>query len=328
MGEIAVVLTQMGSFALIIALGYLLARRGYLTEPVSRGITRIMVDITLPCMIIASVADADVSVVLAQLPMAFALAAILFAGMFAFAALAALALRVPRRDFAAYVFMGLCTNNGFIGLPIIAAIWGNRAVIVGSVYVIVIGCLMFSLGFAMLSVDRDLRERRSGEDRSPDGERPRPRIVIPWRSMLNSGLIGSLLALALLVCRASLPAFLQNSLSMVGSMTPPLSMLIVGYYLSGIPVASIIREWRLIPASLIRQFAGPLLLFLAVRPFVADPMMIGIFVVIGAMPVGSMAPAFIGRFGGDVELMSKATVSSTTLTMAIVPALLAAIAAI
>ncbi|WP_270298601.1 AEC family transporter [Eggerthella sinensis] len=127
--------------------------------------------------------------------------------------------------------------------------------------------------------------------------------------------------MGLLLAGVRLPAVIEGTLDMVGGITAPVAMLLVGVIVANMPLREVATEWRLYPFIVVRQLLVPAALFLALRPLVPDSVVLGLFVIMFAMPVGSMASMFAGQFGRDQALPAKGTVLSTMASFAIIPAL-------
>ncbi len=322
---------------LIACVGFVAGKLRYIDAATRDKLTKILLNITLPCMIVASVGELDASSAHGQLPWAFALAALQYLLFLAVGALCVPVLRVPKGQRLLYVFMSTCSNNGFIGLPVIAAIYGNQTVLFSSIFIMVIAFFFYSISFAILAMagDETTGERRHDESGAGEGASSTNaqrglggRVVayarqIPWKSMINPSMIASVLAIVILLAGISIPPVLEDAMDMLGSMTSPIAMMVVGALISGVNPRAVVSEARLYPFILIRHIIAPAVLFFALRALGFDDLLVTVFVVMFAMPVGSMAPTFASQFGCDPLLPAKGTVLSTVASFATIPALVA-----
>lgn len=296
-------LSQMAMLLAAVVAGYIATGLGYLDNHVKEKLTKLLLNVTLPCMILASVGDVDRSAAGVQIPWAFGLAVAQFFLLLAAGALCNAVLRVPRSERRMYLFMSVCTNTGFIGLPVVAAVLGDGSIISSSIFIMVISLFMYSVGFALLA---------------PRGQ---GRLSVPWRSAVNPAMAGCLLAIALFLLGVRLPSLVEGSLDLIGSVTAPIAMMLVGVIMKGTRLRDVAAEWRLYPYIAIRQLTVPAALYLALRPVVPDATALGVFTIMFAMPVGSMASMFAGQFGQDQRLPAKGTVLSTAASFAVIPLL-------
>lgn len=136
-------LSQMVVLIIVAAVGYLAGKIGYLDAHTNNKLTQLLLNITLPCMIVASVHGLSAHGAETVVGSAFAMATAQFFLLFAAGGLLALILRADRNDRVVYIFMTTCTNNGFIGLPVIAAVLDNESIIISSIYVMVLAFFRF-----------------------------------------------------------------------------------------------------------------------------------------------------------------------------------------
>ena len=296
-------LSQMVMLLAAVAVGYVATGLDYLDDHVKKKLTKLLLNVTLPCMILASVGDVDRAAAGMRIPWAFGLAAAQFFLLLAAGALCNAVLRVPRSERSIYLFMSVCTNTGFIGLPVVAAVLGDGSIILSSIFIVVIGLFVYSIGFALLA---------------PRGE---GRFSVPWRNAVNPATVGCLLAIALFLLGVQMPPLVEGTLELIGGVTAPIAMMLVGVIMKGTRLRDVAKEWRLYPYIAIRQLIVPAALFLALRPIVPDATTLGVFVIMFAMPVGSMAPMFAGQFGWSQELPAKGTVLSTAASFVVIPLL-------
>lgn len=131
-------ISQMVVLLLIACVGYVAGKLRYIDAATRDKLTKLLLNITLPCMIVASAGDLDAQSAHGQLDMAFALAAAQYFLFLVVGALSNTVLRVPKGQRPLYILMSTCSNNGFIGLPVIAAIYGSQTVLFSSIFIMVI----------------------------------------------------------------------------------------------------------------------------------------------------------------------------------------------
>ena len=304
-------LSQMVVFMFVAAVGYLSAKLGYLDAHTKDKLTQLLLNVTLPCMIVASVHGLSASSAGAVVGLSFGMATAQFFLLFAAGALIATVLRVNRDDRATWIFMTTCTNNGFIGLPVVAAILGDESVIVSSIYIMVLAFFGFSIGFMLLARSEARVALASGDITAAQRDIDQAKRSSPWKSIVNPSLVGSAIALALFFSGLQLPDVLQDTLSLLGGITGPVAMLVVGAIMAEVQLVDVVREARLYPYIIIRQLALPIAFYAGFTALGFGHLPAGVFALMFAMPVGSMAPTFIARFRGNTQLTAKATVLTT-----------------
>lgn len=303
MVDLSGALQQMVTLLIIACIGYVAAKLKFVDKSAVEKLTKLLLNVTLPCMIIASAGGLDRQAVQGVVAGAFVLSALQFFLLLGTGALCNFVLRTPRKERPLYLFMSVCTNTGFIGLPVAAAIYGDDSVVICSIFIMVISVFVYSVGFGILAYSEDGRAK------------------IPWKSIVNPSVVACVIALVVFFTGFRMPEIAQNALGMLGGVTSPVAMLIVGVIMAGAKLKDIVAEWRMYPYILIRQLVVPAALFFVLRLLVPDPTLLGVFVVMFAMPVGSMASSFAAQFGRDAALAAKGTVLSTAASFAMVPLL-------
>lgn len=328
-------LAQMAVLVIIAAVGYVSAKLDYLDARTNQKLTKLLLNITLPCMIVASVHGLSADAAGEIAGPAFAMAAAQFFLLLAAGALLAVVLRVPKPDRSVYLFMTICTNTGFIGLPVVAAILGDESVIVSSIYIMVIAFFLYSIGFAVLergrqqasdAADRELAAQTKSTDETaatPFKPKPSPKrkISIPWRSMINPSMVACVIALALFFTGWQVPDLLQDSMSLLGGITAPVAMLVIGVIMAGTRLRYVLKEARLYPYILVRQLLLPALFYAGFVALGCSPLLAGVFALMFAMPVGSMCPTFVAEYRGNANLAAKATIVTTLGSFLTIPVL-------
>lgn len=309
---------QMLVMVIIIAIGFVATKLGLLDDSMLKKMTRLLVYITLPCMILASVSKLSIDSGEAQLFWSFGLGILLMGVSVASTFLFNLVFRTPKGERVLYLFMSICTNVGFIGISVASAIYGGAAVFSSSVFVLLSNVFTFSLGFMILDTGR------------PDGTSLRPKslkdVLQVLKSLLNPPTVACVLSMLVFAIGIPVPALVENVLGSVGGITAPMAMMLVGVIITGIHPKEMVKGWRIYAFIAFRQLLVPVIALAILVQFSPDITALRVFVIMAAMPVGTMASMFVTEFGYDSTLVAKTTVLSTLLSFAIVPFLLALVA--
>lgn len=106
---------------------------------------------------------------------------------------------------------------------------------------------------------------------------------------------------------------------MIGGLTSPLSMMIIGASLAVINFKELIKDKQLISFSILKLIVIPLISVGVITMFIQNEMIAGITVLMMAMPVGSMPAILAQEYGGDYELTSKGVALTTILSVVTIP---------
>lgn len=191
------------------------------------------------------------------------------------------------------------TNCGYMGYPLLNAIIGPRAVFFGSAYVAVFNILSWSWGVYAIT-----------------GER---KMLKPRKAVLNPGVIGVAIALALYLLQIQLPDMIGTPLKYMAEMNTPLPMVVVGYQLSHANfkrALSGVWAWVTLVLCLI---VSPLLTLFAVMALGLEPLIALVLVIIMSTPPAAVLSLFSQLFGKDTELSSSVVSVYTLISVVTMP---------
>ena len=297
--NLSIVFAKMAMLVLIMLLGYLCARIGITGPEFNQRVTPLMVKVLLPATILNSVLSVPdfsgrelldyilvmtVMVALQMLPAWF---------------LPRL-MRTRSEDVGATRLVTAFGNVGFVGLPVVAAIFGDEMVFFASLCNIPFNLALYSCSAAQLS---------------PDGGRVR------WQDVLNAPVIATLLSVVLLLSRIHVPAVIADTISTLAGATIPLSMLIIGTSLGAISVRAALTDWRVYAVSVVRLLVCPLLTWLVLRPFVSG-VLLGIPVLLAACPSAMVVTALCLQYERSDAFASKCIFLSAVLSAVTIPLLI------
>jgi len=325
-----VVLAKTATLFLLIAAGWLSRRRGYLSADTTTILGRFVVDVCLPALILVQmIATVDrhswredwASLVLAALVISLALVTGVVAAL----------LSAPRASRSTYAFVAGIPNWIYLPLPIAQELFGDAGVRSVLICNISAQLLLWSVGVTVL-------RGRLGSDALR-------------KALLNPGIIAAVvgIAVALLVPQArswraatlsggaalgpAAAKVLLDSLDMLGRLTIPLSLLLIGAQLGGMqqrPTGGGRVLWSLVAARLL---IGPLIAVAAIRLLTAVGWAMPevprrVALLISAMPVAVTCGIITERYKGDAALCARAIFASTLLSLVTLPLLMVAFEAL
>lgn len=295
------IFSQMAVLFIVLAVGYAANKFKILTADSNRLLSKLVVNIAMPCTILTSVLGGTVTASGLDAVYFLLVSFGSFVLVFILAAPLPKLLRTPKNDAGLYRFMIAFSNAGFMGFPIILSIFGTGAIFYVTLFNIVFSLLCFSIGLIMVSGKTD---------------------KINFRLFINPTMIVSLLAVLIFYTKPSVPVILSDSVQLIGQLTTPSAMLVIGSTLAGIPMKAVFKEWRIYPIVVIKLIAVPLITWLVFRLFIQDPLMLGVLVALTAMPTASNATMLTMEYGGNENLASKGVFVTTLFSVATIPLLI------
>ena len=281
-----------------IAAGYLANKLGYLGGEVDRKLTKVILNITMPAMTLGAVATS------AELPGTRELINLL-EGVAVFYGMALLlAMLLPRliggtkAQQSVWRFALRFPNVRFICIPVVTAFFGPEAVIYAVIFMLPFNVLSYALGPVMLS----------GGFRN-----------FSFRKLFTPAVVASVAALVMTLFRLRPPIQVGECLNIVGDITAPLSLMVIGSILAGLPIGRVFASPRLWALTALRLIVLPVLLRLLLQPLGMEELALSVAIVEMAMPVAANGSMLCMEYGGDMDTMAQATFLTTLLSMVTVP---------
>ena len=143
-------------------IGYICRKVGVFGENTGKMISGIVINIGNPALIIASGMNPETLENKAALLVTLAVALIFFAIMFVIAELIPRLLRADREDYGSYQVMTIFANIGFMGYPLLDAMYGGEAVIHAAIFNLLYSVLIYTYGINRMKTSGQ-REKLNGK---------------------------------------------------------------------------------------------------------------------------------------------------------------------
>lgn len=299
-----IVLNQVLILFLILLIGYVAARAKILDGPAVKVLSSLLLFVASPMLVFKSFL------------FEFSLEKLANAGWVVLAAWAFFLVTVllsklifkpfPDRVNPVMRFTAIFSNCGYMGLPMMKALYGDDGVFYGSFYIVVFHMVLWSIGIRIFGVG-------SGKG--------------GWRKVfLNPAIIAVYLGMTVFVCRIPVPEVAVGAIRAVGDMTMPLAMLIIGAVISTAKPREILTDPKVYLASFVRLVAMPLLALMLTRLAHLPAMPSAILVTATAMPAAANITIFAEMFEKDSVFAAKCVSVSTLLSIVTAPLIISLIA--
>ncbi len=292
-------LNQMGVLFITLVIGYIAHKAKLLSPSSDRLLTKIVINIALPCSCINSVLSGRVTISPNEVLLFIVLALLVVAVPFFVFYYLPNIMRVPKSDRGLYRFMIVFGNCGFMGFPVIQTLFGASAGFYVALFLIPYNLLSYSLGIMLVS---------GGGGRSLK------------KVLLNVPFISAVITVIIYAAGIrTAPQVILSTVSSVGGLMSPLAMLVTGSTLAAVPLKEVFTEWRIYPVTFVRLIVCPVVVCLILGLFLRDHTMLGVLTVEAGMPIAVNATMFSLAYGGNETLASKSVFISTLLSIATIP---------
>lgn len=302
--NLSIILSQMTQLFLLIFLGFFLYKVHILSKSLNQGLTKLILHVTLPFMIFSSVLEQANRPPVVEVLSVFLIAIILNFLMPFFCLLVIKLLRFPKAEQGLYAFMCAFSNIGFMGFPILNALYGETGLFYGGIFNIIFNLSIFTVGIYLMNYGTEKK------------------AAIQLKSLFTPGIILSSLSVIVYFLNIPFPSVLVETISDLGSITSPCAMLLIGSTLATMDLKSIFSNRRIYVFSILKQFLLPLILFPLFRFFIKNEFLLGLSFVLYLMPTANTAVLFATNYGKDEKLAAKGVFITTVFSMISVPLLL------
>ena len=308
MNTLLIMLKNVIIFVLLAVPGYLLVRGKRLTQQESGTLSKLLTNVGMPFLILSSTLKLELSGEFTRSMIIAGVLGVVFLGLTFLASKAAVRGETDDKCRSMMRFCMVFPNNGFIGIPLARAVFGEGSPVMAYLIIlnIISNVMMFTLGVYLISGDKN--------------------SINVKKAVLNPVLIAFVagIALNLMGIGRILPE-LQTYATYFSNIVTPLSMVILGMKLAGMAMGRLFSSGRMYYVSAMRLILFPAVCVAAVGLLQLIPglglgadAVIGFFVAF-AMPTAGLASAFSDQYKGDTDNAVIFTLGTTVLSIAAIP---------
>ena len=294
----------------IIVLGYILQVKGWFGDAFGSNLSRLIMNVALPASIFVSVMKYLTLDKLISLSggLLYTFVAFILGYSVAYIAVVLFKVRPGRRGTMINTFVN--ANTIFIGLPLNVALFGDQALPYFLIYYITNTISTWTLGVYLMTSDS-----KSGQSKKTS--------KFDWKKLLPAPLVGFLMALLFLILRISIPDFATNTLTYVGNIVTPLSLIYIGIVLAKAGLNTIAFDKDTIVTLVGRFILAPLIMLLVLKFFSQNMATVEFktFMIQSATPALAVLPILANQGKGDVEFSTNVVTLSTVLFIVVIPIL-------
>lgn len=278
---------------LYMAVGWGMYKKGLITEEGNKSMAHLLLYVILPCVIIKSFCLERTADNTETILWSFAGAAAVL--LVSIAVSYVLFRKRPIDNFGASF-----SNAGFMGIPLITAALGEKAVVYTAGMIAILNALQWTYGQMVLSGDR------------------KPILL---KEVGKSPVVVALAAgLCIFLLRIPIPPVLTGSMGAIAQLNAPIAMIILGVYFANIELKEILYDRNAWQCSVIRLALIPVVtIFILKRMFGDSPELGQTLLISAAAPVGSNVAVYAQKLKQDYGYAVKIVCLSTLLSMVSMP---------
>ena len=300
-----VIASKVASIFIVMLVGFVIYKAGVLGDEAVRPLTSLMMNVTCPCLIISSLYSKEVSPSLLGETVSVMVCVLLF--YIISSVLTYLFVRITKlgnkEDIGVYIVAVAATNSGFMGFPIVKALYGNDML-----YFMVMGNIM--LNVYMMWMEPSILTIGSG-------------AKVSAKNLLD-GLktpivISMLIGFAMMIFHIRPEGVIDETMTMIGDITIPVSMILVGIRLGSVKYREVVSKNNII-ISIFAMIIVPALILILVHPlgFIPDSVKI-IVVMTAALPTAVVSVIIAEQYEKNSLLLSELASLTTLISVATIP---------
>lgn len=282
----------------LMLLGYILRKRGFLKAESESFLSKLALDIILPCSIIKSFA-VTVNMDLLRQFLAVFLGGT--AAMLMQVLLGPVAFRfMPKEQGKVMKYALINANNAFLGYPIIEGLYGTVGLTQSSFYMIPVRFSIWTVGLTLFA-----------------GQGLKGKAIVK-KCMLHPAMIGMYIGVFFMVTQLPIPGALYDSIKMMAACLSPISMLLIGSILTRVSLKKVFA-WKQLYFCFVRLILMPTLMLGLFTLFGAGGLARNVSVLMVAMPGASITAVLASQYGSDEETAGILVTLSTLLSTLTIP---------
>lgn len=292
-----IVVNQVLILFLLIGVGYFLRKIKLIDENGIRQMTNLLLMVVTPCIIIGSFQTPFDPALLGGMLIALGCALLTHA-------LGALISRPffrrqddPRRK--VLEFSVVFSNCGFMCIPLLAAVLGQRGVFYGSIYIAVFNVAQWTYGVLLMTGSRSQMNLR--------------------KSLINPGTVVMLIAVPLFIFGIKLPPIADTVVNYLAAINTPLAMIVIGAQMAVVNLRRMAGDRQILIASGLRLLFVPGLIMLILSLLPLDRELVLSCLIPAAAPTAAATALFAAKYRQDTSLASQVIGLTTLLSIITIP---------
>lgn len=296
LGNFLVVTQSVLTLFLIMGVGYVLVKLGILASSTLPQLSKVLLYVVAPaimidCFQVERTPELDRQLLVAGVALTGTYLLYMVLGQLYFR-------KSPAQERGILRFSSIYGNTGFMGLPLIGAVLGDRALMVTVIGVGVFNVATWTHGVACIG----------GKEYSS-----------LKKAVLNPGILSFLVAVALFAAGMELPGPVGDAVTDLASLNTPLAMLVIGAQMASADLKEVFTNTKLYLVSVLKLLVMPVITILVLLPFHLDGMIVTTLVILSGCPTAGSASLFCQMLGRDSTLAAQQVTLSTLLCIVTLP---------
>ncbi len=294
LSDLLIVVGQVFTLFLMMGVGFVLAKRGWFSTETSSQATHLLLYIVSSCIVITRLQiEASAQVVRTMLMAALGMALTYIVMI----PLSQLMFRKEPADTRVVRRFGMVyANNSFMGLPLLAGVLGDEALLFGIISMLIFALFQWTHGVILMGGKLSLRS-----------------------AVINPGIISMVIGVFLFCTGIRLPSPVYNAMDFMGNLNSPLAMVVIGSQMARADILGVLKKPKLYLTAAVKLLAVPAITCVLLLPLHLEPLSYCACVVLSACPTAGATAMFAQMFHRDTETAAQMVTLSTLLSIITLP---------
>lgn len=290
---------------MLLFLGFILGRKKIIAYSSIKDLTNLLIDVSIPCTIVVSLIRPYSSLLMKNTGEVFVVVMVYHLAVAAIAYFLSGILKVDPKKRGSWIFALVFSNNGFMGYPLMYALYGSEGLFIMAMGNVAQNVLIFSLGLKIVTMNYG------------GGDKIKLRSIIFTKQN-----IAVVIGLIIFVTQLAVPKPIVTLLTYVSNLTVPLSMMVVGMSLSRYEVKHMFTDKEVYRLTLVRMIIFPALMVVAFKLLhinISASLPMAILFYTAALPSPAFTSIMAERYNTSIGFASKCVFVTTILSVLTVP---------
>ncbi len=292
------IFTQVLVLFIIILVGYYTRKKDLIDKDFTSKLSRLVLYIFLPSLILNSMQINFTKDMINKIIILLLISIFMYIISFIIAYIVKLTFK-DEEYIGIYQYAIMFSNVGFMGYPVIEAILGKDALFYAAIFNLPFNLLVITIGKFLLSKEDSIK--------------------FSIKNFINPIIISIFIGFILFIFNLRLPNYIYNSLKLLGGVTTPLSMLVIGSLLYESSIKNLFINKKMYIVSFIRLILLPILIYLLLVNIIDDRLVLSIAVIISSMPAAANTAIMADEYNSNASLASQIVFITTLFSIVSIP---------
>ena len=300
------IVTSITTLGLAMVIGFISVKTGYLDIKIKDAISKVIIRITLPLLMITSLTKLTLDAQKAFNSVITVIASIAIVGiMYLGGRITAHFLKLDDAKRRTHICISTFGNVVFIAYPLIQALLGDEGLLYAALFAFANDLWLWTAGVYTLS---------GGTDKNAS-------IWANLKKLITPSTIGFMISLVMLITGLRFTGIVKDVLTNVGSLTTYLSMLFIGMTLAMVDFKGILKRVSLYVLIAVKMLIIPAILVFIFKYIPIDETVKTVLILQAAIPTSTVVVILTTDYGADTIYGAEGVFLSTLISLATLPAM-------